>query len=199
MICERVGAVIVAAGLSRRMGDFKPMLPLGQSSVIRNIINTFQQVGVHPIVVVTGYRGTMLAMHISDLNVDVVHNADYYKSDMFVSAKLGFRHLVTKCDRVFFTPVDIPLFTEKTLQELMNLQNQIICPRMHGKKGHPILLRQSVVRNILAYQGSMGLKGALAHYGYKVEQIDVHDEGILFDMDTIEQYQYILQMYRSRH
>ena len=36
-----LGAVVVAAGLSRRMGAFKPMLPLGDSTLIRSLLNGY--------------------------------------------------------------------------------------------------------------------------------------------------------------
>ena len=50
----QIGAVIVAAGMSSRMGDFKPMLNIGSISIAQRIVATFHQAGVSKIVVVTG-------------------------------------------------------------------------------------------------------------------------------------------------
>ena len=50
----QTGALIVAAGKSSRMGDFKPMLQLGSISIAQRVINNFRQAGISKVVVVTG-------------------------------------------------------------------------------------------------------------------------------------------------
>jgi CTP:molybdopterin cytidylyltransferase MocA len=52
----KTGAVIVAAGMSSRMHDFKPLLKIGSITIVQRIIATLQQAGVDLIVLVTGYR-----------------------------------------------------------------------------------------------------------------------------------------------
>ena len=52
----QTGALIVAAGKSSRMGDFKPMLQLGSISIAQRVINNFRQAGISKVVVVTGYK-----------------------------------------------------------------------------------------------------------------------------------------------
>ena len=47
----QTGALIVAAGKSSRMGDFKPMLQLGSISIAQRVINNFRQAGISKIVV----------------------------------------------------------------------------------------------------------------------------------------------------
>ena len=56
----QIGAVIVAAGMSSRMGDFKPMLNIGSISIAQRVVATFHQAGVSKIVMVTGYNAVML-------------------------------------------------------------------------------------------------------------------------------------------
>ena len=51
-----LGAVITAAGMSSRMGDFKPLLNIGAISVSQRIITTLKQAGKEIIVVVTGFH-----------------------------------------------------------------------------------------------------------------------------------------------
>ena len=46
----QTGALIVAAGKSSRMGDFKPMLQLGSISIAQRVINNFRQAGISKIV-----------------------------------------------------------------------------------------------------------------------------------------------------
>ena len=59
------GAVLVAAGLSSRMEAFKPMLPFGDSTVSRHIVNMLRDMGIDPVVVVIGHRGDELQQHLS--------------------------------------------------------------------------------------------------------------------------------------
>jgi CTP:molybdopterin cytidylyltransferase MocA len=65
------GAVIVAAGLSSRMGDYKPLMEIGGVSVARRVVRAFTRAGVSPIVVVTGYRADELEAHLSAADAGV--------------------------------------------------------------------------------------------------------------------------------
>ena len=65
----QTGALIVAAGKSSRMGDFKPMLQLGSISIAQRVINNFRQAGISKIVVVTGYHADVLECHLASNNV----------------------------------------------------------------------------------------------------------------------------------
>ena len=56
----QTAAIIVAAGMSSRMGDFKPMLNIGSISIAQRVIATLRQAGVGKIVVVTGYNAAAL-------------------------------------------------------------------------------------------------------------------------------------------
>ena len=60
-----VGAVVVAAGMSSRMGDFKPMLNIGAISIAQRVIATLRQAGAQYIVVVTGFNADALEHHLA--------------------------------------------------------------------------------------------------------------------------------------
>lgn len=61
---KQTGAVIAAAGLSSRMGDFKPLLPFGKECVARHLTQMLARTGVSPVVMVTGYRGEELKQQL---------------------------------------------------------------------------------------------------------------------------------------
>ena len=126
----RFGALIVAAGMSSRMGDFKPMLNIGSISIAERIIATFQQSGINNIVMVTGYNATTLERHLSNKGIIFLRNEDYEHTQMFDSAKIGLEYLKSRCDKIFFTPVDIPLFTSSTVSMVFSISsNSIRKPR----------------------------------------------------------------------
>ena len=116
----QIGAVIVAAGMSSRMGDFKPMLNIGSISIAQRIVATFHQAGVSRIAVVTGYNAQQLERHLSNSGLVFLRNEAYATTEMFDSAKIGLAYLKDKCDRILFTPVDIPLFTAATVAALID-------------------------------------------------------------------------------
>ena len=128
----RTGAVIVAAGLSSRMGDFKPMLNVGAISISQRIIATLKQSDVSKIVFVTGYRADDLEHHLTRNGVLFLRNPNYRTTDMFESACIGLQYLEDKCDRVLFTPVDIPLFTSDTVKALLASGAELAVPVCNG-------------------------------------------------------------------
>ena len=67
-------ALIVAAGMSSRMGDFKPLLNIGSISIAQRVVATFQQAGVEKIVMVTGYNAVMLERHLAGNGVVFLRN-----------------------------------------------------------------------------------------------------------------------------
>ncbi|MGB8261933.1 MAG: NTP transferase domain-containing protein [Terracidiphilus sp.] len=52
----RIGAIVLAAGYSSRMGRFKPLLPLNGSPAILAVLGLLRRAGIEQIVVVTGHR-----------------------------------------------------------------------------------------------------------------------------------------------
>ena len=191
-------ALIVAAGMSSRMGDFKPMLNIGSISIAQRVVATFQQAGVDRIVMVTGYNAVMLERHLAGNGIVFLRNDAYESTQMFDSVCIGLRYLRDKCDRILFTPVDIPLFTAATVHILMESQAALACPVCEGKAGHPTLISASLIDAILADSGSSGLRGALERCGTEMTPIPVDDRGILHDADTPEDYRALLQYHNEQ-
>lgn len=194
----QTGAVIVAAGLSSRMGDFKPMLNIGSISIAQRVIATLQQAGAEKIVVVTGYNAATLERHLANLGVIFLRNNDFATTQMFDSAKIGLRYIQDKCDRVLFTPVDIPLFTAATVETLIASDAPLACPTCDGQTGHPMMLSTSLIPDILADSGKMGLRGAIGRLSEEMVQIPVNDPGILMDADTMEDYDALLRYHNQQ-
>ena len=193
----QIGAVIVAAGMSSRMGDFKPMLNIGSISIAQRIVATFHQAGVTKIVVVTGYNAQQLERHLSNLGLVFLRNEDYASTQMFDSAKIGLAYLKDKCDRIFFTPVDIPLFTSLTVTQLMETDAELACPVCEGKTGHPLLIASSLVDTLLRDPGDGGLQGAISRCGTAMTRVEVEDPGVLHDADTPADYAELLRCHNA--
>ncbi|MCL1914914.1 MAG: nucleotidyltransferase family protein [Eubacteriaceae bacterium] len=193
---DKLGAVILAAGRSSRMGSFKPMLPLGSSTIIETVINKLIGAGTCELVVVVGREADRLRSHLDRYEkIRYIENRDFASTDMFYSAKMGMDALSRTTEIHFFLPCDIPLFKPDTLEKMIYCYEEtgagIVTPVHGGKSGHPILIKRSMVADLLAYNGNDGLRGAIRNSGVKVETVEVDDIGVLLDADTPQDYEMI--------
>lgn len=193
---NRIGAVIVAAGMSSRMQAFKPMLPLAEDSLIRTLIRRLMAAGAKPIVLVVGRNGDELTAHVADLPVECVYNPDYASTDMFCSVRIGMGRILGRCESVLFSPGDCPCFSPESakalIQEMEKSHFPILIPSYQGRRGHPVLFHQDVVKHILTYQGEGGLRGALQAYPAEQAFLELDDQGLVMDADKPEDYQRLL-------
>ena len=187
----RFGAVIPAAGLSSRMGAFKPLLPYGNSTVIGSAIGSVLPY-VDTAAVITGCRADELSEALSrgfGNRLTIVNNLDYASTDMLTSVRIGLRAL-GECDAFFLLPADIPAVTAKVYEALISAfdgEADVIYPVYDGRRGHPPLIHSRLIPDILAYEGDGGLRAILS--GRDIKDIGVNDRGILRDLDTPQDYQ----------
>ena len=194
----QIGALIVAAGMSTRMGKFKPMLSIGSISVAQRVIATLSQAGVSKIVMVTGYNATILERHLSGNGIIFLRNENYETTQMFDSVKIGLSYLQDKCDKVLFTPVDVPLFTAKTVKTILDSGAPLAVPMCEGQQGHPILIANTLIPEILKDCGEMGLKGAMDRCSVPLSRIEVEDPGTIHDADTPEDFSALVEYHNAQ-
>jgi CTP:molybdopterin cytidylyltransferase MocA len=190
---SKVGAVIVAAGMSSRMKDFKPLLPLTGSTLIGRAIHTLKVAGVSPIVVITGKSADRLKEYLTQFDVICLYNSNYEHTDMFDSAGMGLEYIKDQAERIFFLPADVPLFSEQSLAAMIEQMEisgcDILLPQRCGRQGHPILLKSSAVPALLSYDGGNGLKGAIQVYDGEKETMELPDIGMTMDADQPSDYE----------
>ena len=189
-------AIIVAAGYSSRMKNFKPLLGLGGRTVLEKAVLSFQNAGIRDIRVVVGHRANELIPVLDRLGVETVVNANYSEG-MFSSIVAGVRSLRSEIAGFFILPVDNPLIEGDTLEKLQNTffstEFGIVYPTYQGLRGHPPLISNHYVKKVLSWDNSGGMRTLLEQYEYDVIEIEVVDPGILLDMDTPEDYHQMLK------
>jgi len=191
-------AVIAAAGMSTRMGRFKPLIELGGKPMIRHITDTFRAFGVKKLVVVTGKEADALEQALSGCGIEFVHNEHYATTQMFDSAKLWLSHVPVIYENVFFTTADIPLFSPAVLEKLNRADGEFICPTFAGHSGHPVLLRRSAIDKLLRdSSGEGGMRSAIERQGIHRVCVEVEERGILMDADTPEDFDAIKKLYKE--
>lgn len=193
-------ALIVAAGLSSRMGDFKPMIRIGELTIAEYGIKAIRDAGVENIVMVTGFRHNELESQLSKYGIHFAHNPQYESSHMFDSICLGLRHIESifpDSDKVLFFPVDIPLFSSDTVRLLLQSDALLSIPTYLGKCGHPIVWDRCINQNLLCSSGERGLKGAFIELGVSPVHYPVNDKGILLDADTQKDLDCLIAYFNS--
>lgn len=186
------GAVILAAGLSSRMGDFKPLMKLEGETIVERLIRVSKKAGIQEIVVVTGHNREMMLPVIEEAGAVEVFNRDFEKG-MFTSMQAGTTSLPKDLDGFFMMPVDCPLVTEDILRQLMNSfdPDRFSVAVYRGKKGHPLLIPDKFRQEIIDHDGRNGLKGITDRDFGLMQRIETGFEGIVMDMDTPEAYEEI--------
>ena len=193
----RTGGLVVAAGLSSRMGAFKPMLPVGGDTLLRRGLTTLLRCGCGPVAVVTGRDRELLEASLGDLPVHCIHNADFSTSQMFDSVRLGLAWLAPRCDQVVFSPGDVCLYRPETVAALLAGEGTVRVPTCGGTEGHPVLIASEVFGPVLADSGEGGLAGALRRAAPRTE-IPGEDPGSLLDADTVDDYRRLLAYAEDR-
>lgn len=203
-------ALISAAGCSSRMGDFKPLMKLGDQMVLEHEIRTLRACGVHEITIITGRQAEDIRAAVAGPGIHFIHNPAYAETKMFDSVCLGLSYYEEKrktagketLDGIFFFPVDVPLFTPFTLEyekyRFAGGDGDVYLPEYEKTPGHPLLIRANIIEKLLQHDGTMGLRGACEQPGIRRIPLNVPDRGCAFDADTQEEFQKLRDWERER-
>ncbi|KNF10210.1 molybdenum cofactor cytidylyltransferase [Gottschalkia purinilytica] len=182
-----VEGIVLAAGMSTRAGKYKMTLDIDGKCVIEKCIEGMYDV-CSKIIVVGGYRIEEIIRVLNKYpKVEIVFNEDY-KTGMFSSVKKGLKYI--NKDRFFITPGDYPLINKKTYKSMLNVDADIVIPRYNRRKGHPILIKNFLIEDLLQDFKYTNLREFVRTQGFT--HIDIGDPGILTDIDTMEDYNMIL-------
>jgi molybdenum cofactor cytidylyltransferase len=188
---KNLSAIILAGGYSMRMKQFKPLLPLGDSTIIENTINVFLKSGVNDITVVIGYRANDLKAVLDRRGVKWVYNENYHQG-MYSSVVAGVSSLPANSSGFFLLPADMPLVKRSTIEEMRRVNNSteydIIYPIYEGHRGHPPLISANLFPAIKNWDGCGGLRALLSQYHQVATHVGVNDKDILTDIDTPDDY-----------
>jgi molybdenum cofactor cytidylyltransferase len=186
-----VVAILLAAGQSKRMGAFKPLLPFGATTVIRSCINNLQAGGINEIVVVVGHRATELESSLRGLTqVHVVVNPDP-TSEMSASIIRGVECLPDTAKAVVIALTDQPAIPGSVIGSIIAAWRagaKLIIPEFQGRGGHPVLLDLEFNDQLLALDPQLGLKALFDSNKDHVLRLPVNSSYIARDMDTWDDY-----------
>lgn len=181
-----VEGVILAAGYSSRANTFKMELKINKKSILQRCIEALYE-DCDNIIVVSGYKHEKISELTKKYSkVRVIYNEEFDKG-MFSSVKKGIQNITSS--RFLLTPGDYPLISKDIIKKLLKQKNEIVIPSFNRKGGHPILLSGDLIKEILNEPDDSNLKVYLSRK--QCSYINIDDEGILLDVDTIEDYHYV--------
>lgn len=185
-----IDGIVLAGGYSKRLGTNKMRMIFKNKPVIQHTIEHMRSVCEH-IYVVTGFYHEEISNICQGLDkVHVVYNADFTQG-MFSSILKGVA--CTNHDFIII-PGDYPLIKKSVYKKLKLGTKGIRVPSFSFKLGHPIYFEKTY-KDLLLHTKHTNLKDFRNAYTYEI--IDVEDEGILIDLDTMEDYKKMIERERQ--
>ena len=188
----KIGAVILAAGESRRMGNPKLFLPLDGKSLITYPVSLAIKSGLEPIVVIGGRHIAKLEDELAPFSPYIQVKANpRYEEGMSSSLQEGIRALADEVDAVLIFLGDQPFVHETVvdtiIKEFMANKEQgirIVRPLYQQSLGHPILFDGSLFTLFDTLQGDEGGKSIIQAQKEHVQFIDFPNSRWGLDIDT---------------
>lgn len=191
MKTERIAALIPAAGCSARMGAFKPLLPVGDKTVLETVIALYRSAGIFDIFVVLGHRAKEIQPILDKLDVISIFNKRF-ELGMFSSVQTGVKRISGLFDAFFLHPADMPGHRSETISRLVAARRKkdalVLHPCHKGRRGHPPLISTALIPAILAFDEPGGMRTFLSLRHDGVRHVECNDPGIFADLDTPDDY-----------
>lgn len=194
----RIGAVILAAGMSRRMGAAKQFLPLENKPLFRHAVDRAVASGLAPILLIGGEQSEKLRDQTSDVPQVEVHHNPEYATGMASSLALGISEIKGRADAVLVFLADQPYVPEQVVQALIDTYREyrgedvrIVRPVYAGEAGHPVLFDAALFAELSRITGDQGGKEVVSRYRQHVRTVAFERTEWGLDVDTPEDYQRI--------
>jgi len=139
----KIGAIVLAAGMSSRMGTNKLLMDVNGKKMVRHTVEAARASHAEPIIVVTGHGESDVKAALAGLDVQFVNNPDFAKG-LSASLKCGLNALPEDCDGALVLLGDMPGVSAALFDRLIAAfdpsESRAICvATRHGKRGNPVL------------------------------------------------------------
>jgi molybdenum cofactor cytidylyltransferase len=194
----RTYGLIPAAGKSRRMGRPKLLLPLGDTTVLAQVVSCVRSAGVDDVIVVTAPEAGDLARAAEEAGAQVARLAED-TPDMRASCLYGLAFIEQRFqprddDGWLLLPADHPTLQPGVVRAILDVAKRaadqtIFVPTWQGRRGHPTWLRWSHVIRLRASPVDQGLNRYIRAHTVETCELAWESDEILRDLDTPEDYQ----------
>ena len=196
---EPITGIVLAAGESTRFGKPKQLLDWKGQPFARAVIQTAIRAGLSPVIVVTGANAEQVEATINDLDAIIVRNKNW-RSGQGSSIREGIKALVALTQKengvggAIFLLADQPQVSTTIIHALKEKHAEglypIVAPMVLDRRGNPVLFDRVTFPDLMEIEGDTG--GRAIFHKHKVEYLPWHDDSLLLDVDTPEQYQRLI-------
>jgi molybdenum cofactor cytidylyltransferase len=187
----RIGALVLAAGQSRRMGEVnKLLIEIDGKPMVRHVAETVLASRAGPVVAVLGHERDRVRGAFSGLKIRAVYNPDYAEG-ISTSLRRGLAALPDDIDGVLVCLGDMPLLGAAEIGRLIDAFNPvegraIVVPTRRGKRGNPVLWGKRFFPEMQEIAGDVGARHLIGAYPEAVVEVEMTGDGTLLDIDTPE-------------
>jgi molybdenum cofactor cytidylyltransferase len=185
-----IAAVVLAAGLSRRMGRPKLLLDLGGAPVIRRTVERILTAALDDLIVVTPPSAAEITAALDGLPVRYAVNADP-AAGQATSVVAGIRALAPETDAALIALGDQPTLPTDVIPALVRARAEtgrpIAAPVYQGERGNPVLFAAAIFPELCALSGDRGARGVIERDAARVALVPF-DVSMPPDLDTPEDY-----------
>jgi molybdenum cofactor cytidylyltransferase len=186
-----IGAIILAAGDSKRFGQPKQLMLLDGRPMLQQTIDRVSAARVDDLVIVLGAGAAAIRKQIHGRTV----TNDRYTDGLSTSLHAGLREL-TGAEAVVVALGDQPFVRSRTIDALIDeyrrTRAKIVVPSFRGVRGNPVVIDRSLFPRLMQIRGDVGCRAIFGEAG--VHEVAVGDEGVTQDIDTMEDFEC-----RTRH
>lgn len=188
-----LGAVILAAGVSSRMGQSKMLLPWEkQKTIIEHITEQVLNSRVDHVVVVTGHMAREVREAVEPLGAKVVYNRSYKTGEMLSSLKVGLNAMPDHVAAALVVLGDQPRIQPRVIYQIALAyaegKSELIAPSFERRRGHPILIGRRYWPEIFNLPRSGAPRDVINAHADDIHYVNVNTDSVLRDVDTPQDY-----------
>ena len=201
-----ISAVILAAGESRRMGkQNKLLLPIGGEALLVKLVTSVCASDVGQVIVVIGHEAEKIRGELNELPLNFVYNPNFSEG-MTTSIKYGVKVASHECDGLLICLGDMPFINTSEINKLIHAyvknrikgEGLIVVPVFKRQRGNPVLFSIEFRNDILEHKKESGCKEVIMKNSDSVMEIEMDDEKMLLDVDTMEDYQSVSDLFVTK-
>jgi len=186
-----ISAILLAAGESNRMGQPKQLMPFGQITIVERTIDNLLNSAVSETIVVLGYKDEEIRKTIAGKPIKIAMNPDYQQG-MSTSIIAGLKQVDKRARAVLIALGDQPFVNSQTITSLVEAfianNRGILIPVYQGRRGNPVIFAIEYKGELLNLKGDVGGREIIELHPDDVLEVAVNCEGVLLDIDTMENY-----------
>lgn len=199
-----ISAILLAAGLSQRLGRNKLLLSPGGVPIVRRAAMALLDSRAAEVIVVTGHEAEKVRAALEGLDVRFVHNPDY-EAGQSMSLLTGLAEAAREAEGYLFALGDQPFMTTHLIDRLIGTfgssQAHVAAPFYKGRRGNPILISRELREELLALGGDEGARSIVsrvqAESPDRFAAVEAASEALFWDIDTEEDYEKVLSGLRD--